>query len=204
MSQNRVKKFNDSVLERLRAGDKGVMTVLYEQYWEGLMCSCYKVLQNYGEAQDLVQEVFLLVWEKRNQISIKKDIGAYLHGVLRFKVFNHLKTSRRYSSAVEQMAMFLKHTESAVETPASLLEQNELYHSIREIVVTLPERCRMVYEMREEDKSYQEIADQLDCSVKTVENQLAKARRHLRAALNHFLFTVLFTCILANVFFSFH
>lgn len=179
------------ILARLKAGDKEVLTLLYNWYWEGLMRSCCKIVRDVGESEDIVQEVFLLIWEKRGELLIDKDIGSYLFGVLRFKMFNYLKTNRRKSEAFDRIAEVFESTPDAAFSPDRLLEYKELYLSVLDLVSSMPERCRVVYELRENDMSYQDIADVLDISVKTVENQLLKARKHLRTALRNFMWSVL-------------
>ena len=126
-------------------------------------------------AEDMVQQVFLTVWEHIETIDVDKGISAYLYQGTRNRCLNHL------SSAYQTTTM---HVDEPVGehliTTDRRLEAKELLQRVRAAIQELPEKCREVFLLsREQSLTYKEIAATLDISVKTVENQMGKALKHL-------------------------
>lgn len=188
----------DTVVEYLKEGDEDALVFLYDRYWDELMLSCSKVVKDTDECQDIIQEVFLIIWEKRSLIQIKTNIGAYLHGVLRYKIFRYLKTNYRKNTSTDHLYNILENKEKTHETPQSLMEHKEIYSSVLQIVSSLPTRCKEVYQLRQDDLSYDDIAKKLNISVKTVENQLLKAKKQLKLNLRHIFFVIVTFCAFAT------
>ena len=153
---------------------------MFRQHYAMLCRAVIKLLPQAEVAEDLVQEVFYEVWKKREGFRITVALGPYLRRAAVNKALNYIR-DRKIRWDDEDKLPFL-----ASDQPAAgqLLELEELQRRIDAVVDALPERCRLVFSLsRYEEMSNQEIADQLGISIKTVENQMTKALRLLRAAL---------------------
>ncbi|MBI1305988.1 MAG: RNA polymerase sigma-70 factor [Bacteroidetes bacterium] len=147
---------------------------IYYQHFEALCRFAEFYCKDSDEASSVVQQVFLNLWERREELLKGDDLRAYLFTAVRNRVF----TSVRRKKITEEL-------DAVAELPAdhqsTRIEIRELQEQIRSAIQSLPERCRYIFEMsRFENMTYQQIADRLDLSVKTVENQISKALKILR------------------------
>jgi RNA polymerase sigma-70 factor (ECF subfamily) len=172
-----------------------------EAEFEKIFKSNYKNLYSYAQtivhdsimAEEMVQNVFCRLWEKREQIQVRESTGAYLYRSVYHESLNylkHLKVRDTYQAYVlNQMA----NSDSA----AYEIELSELEDRLESALLELPEKCRTIFQMsRFEELKYQEIADKLEIPVKTVENQMGKALKLLRLKLVDFLPAVLIVLLL--------
>ncbi len=164
------------------------MSALEEAFRAYYARLCFFVRQQVGSmetAEELVQDVFLRVWQRRTRLDPEGSLRALLYRAAHNAALNHLKhraIERRWASAVQAAPEPL-----ALEAEAGVRER-ELSGAIKEAVAALPERCRQIFLMsRQQGLSYAEIADVLGLSVKTVETQMGRALKALRAALSGFL-----------------
>lgn len=135
--------------------------------------------------EDLAQDVFLKLWEKRETILITTSFQAYLHRMAANEAISHLRRSKKWN---EQLEIDELPPLSAAERSDSPSIEHELRAHIRQAIDRLPERCRAVFLLsRYEELSYREIAEKLDISIKTVENQMGKALKIMREQLKEFL-----------------
>lgn len=130
-------------------------------------------------AEDIAQEVFFEVWKKKDTIQLTTGLKPYLRRAAVNRTLNHIR-AQRMKFEEEADATEISTTEHGT---IELMAADELKAKIDKSIEMLPEKCRVVFAMsRFEFMSYQEIADALDISKKTVENQIAKALKHLRAS----------------------
>ncbi|NJO87238.1 MAG: RNA polymerase sigma-70 factor [Lewinella sp.] len=137
-------------------------------------------------AEDLIQELFYKLWQKRFALPEVEAVGAYLRRSARNKALNYLRDqSRKPNFLSEGLAL----TSATPNNEASAaLELRELEAQVDAAVDALPERCRLVYVLaRFEGMSHFEIAKALSISTKTVENQMGRAYSFLRKSLQIFL-----------------
>ncbi len=126
-------------------------------------------------SEDLAQDVFLLLWDKRLQID-DKTLRSYLFTIARN---SFLKSIRRRKYDLKFRSELLENFET--ESPDYLLEMKEFDQKLQESLAALPERCRVIFLMNRMDGfTYREIAEALDISVKAVEKQMSKALSILR------------------------
>ncbi|KAA3638420.1 MAG: RNA polymerase sigma-70 factor [Bacteroidetes bacterium] len=165
----------------LRTDDERAVEFLFREHYDYLCGAVYRVLPRAEAVEDLVQEVFFELWRKRHKLQINTSFRAYLRKAAVNKTLNYIRDQRIKTIDVEKAPEpSSRHTEVT-----EALEGKELQQKIDDAIDELPERCRMVFVLsRFEEKSYKEIAEELDISVKTVENQISKALKHLRQALN--------------------
>jgi len=151
---------------------------LFRRYYVDLCQVANRLVRNEQQAEDLVQDLFVSLWEKRG--GLPKDltaVGAYLRRSARNRSLNFLRDQKRIPVSDGELPENLVDANS----PTKGLEQSELRQRINGAIDQLPDRCRMVFVMSKlEDMSHRDIADSLDISTKTVENQMTRAYRFLR------------------------
>lgn len=173
-----------ALLEAVRQGRKPALQKIFDLHYAEVCRAIYKLVPDVSLMEDLAQEVFIRFWEKREQIEVLESIGGYLHRMAVNEALAHLRRRRFFddvSEAVHLPAAAADHAET------TLLHQ-DLSFRLDAALNALPPRCRMVFLLsRFEEMSYREIADKMDISMKTVENQMGKALKLLREQLREFL-----------------
>lgn len=173
------------IVEAIRSGDERVYETVFRQYYPLLCRYAYSVLHDYDEAEEVVQAMFLNVWERRNGLNISTSLKSYLYQAVHNRCLNQIK--HRQVRAVYQQQVELEPMPTAL-SPVQAVVADELSGRLHHAIAKLPEQCRRVFELsRFEELKYQEIADQLGISIKTVENQIGKALRILRTELADYL-----------------
>jgi len=135
-------------------------------------------------SEDMVQQVFMKMWDKRVKLNPQMEVKPYLFVAVKNTCLNHIKVAKR--SADMEGDQF-DNLNAETGTAEDDLELAELQHCIDETIAALPPKCRQVFVLsRFEDKSYKEIAEEMGISVKTVENQMGKALRKLREGVHKY------------------
>lgn len=157
---------------------------LYERYWESLFKTAYWHLYDKAVAKDIVQEVFVYCWQKREQIQIRESVAAYFRAAVRFKVLNYLKSEKareKYQLLAGQALPVITYNTDEHMAMA------DLQASYRRALERLPDKMRAVFiDSREFGLSIDEIAQKRDISPQTVKNQLSAALKKLREGLGNF------------------
>jgi len=177
-------------LRSIRSGDIKAFQTLFEDKYPGLVKLGYQYVTDEDIAKDLVQQVFIRFWEKKESLFIENTIHGYLRKMVVNECLAFLRTKKRRLELIqpvhEQTAHFSNGTEMSVM-------QNELQEQINTAIEKLPEKCGLVFKMsRYESMTYQEIANELHISVKTVENQIGTALKKLRHSLRNYLNSIFF------------
>jgi len=173
------------LLEAIREGDETAFEMTFKEYYQALCRYANSFLSDRDEAEEVVQSAFLGIWEKRSSIVVTISLKAYLYQAIRNRCLNVIKHEKvKQQHAQHEAVMSVKHYEATSQTVLS----NELEQKIYVAMQALPEQCRLVFKLsRFEELRYQEIADQLNISVKTVENQIGKALKIMREQLRDYL-----------------
>lgn len=161
--------------------DENSFEKLFKSFFPALMVFAKKTLGNEDDAREVVHQVFISVWEKRKEIDLSKSLKSYLFTSVHNRSLNVIRDRKKFSSAeVPDVA--------GEWDVSSVIESMELEEKIKEVIQSLPEKCREVFELnRFEGLKYSEIADRLNISVKTVENQMSKALKILRDKLSKYM-----------------
>lgn len=166
----------------VRVNDRVAFEVLYKRHWSSLLVSAYHVLEDKEVCRDIIQDVFTDLWVRRRTTFID-SLSPYLKVSVRNRVFKHIRSgyiSQKHLDSLDKISYA-----DATEEMVNFQQTKELFE---QSVAELPERCREVFRMsRMENCSVKEIAEKLQISPKTVENQMTKALKHLRAALGETL-----------------
>lgn len=172
-------------IEALVAGDITAFEMIFRTYYQPLCNYAYTFLQDKENAEEIVQSTFLNVWEKRETLSIRTAVKPYLYAMVRNACLNVIKHEKiKQKHAVEELAIGVHSYDSVSHTVAG----SELELKIQQAMEQLPEQCRLVFKLsRFEELKYSEIADQLNISIKTVENHMGKALKIMREQLKDYL-----------------
>ncbi|QXD15347.1 RNA polymerase sigma-70 factor [Rhodocaloribacter litoris] len=167
---------------RIHRGDRQGFRLFFERYHAFLLHYLERMGVPPDVAEDLVQQAFLAVWERRAQIDPSRSLRAFLFRIGHNRALNHFRDSRRLSYEAELPELPDPAPGADRRTDATFLRAR-----LHEAVGRLPERRRAVFELCFlQGLTYREAAEVLDISPKTVENQMAQALRHLRSALAGF------------------
>ena len=171
---------DSELLERLRRGDTSAFDTIFRTWYGPLVGTAERMLRDRAVAEELVQDVMLELWRRRETLAADGSAQAYLFQATRNRVLNHLRHLR-----IEQRSEPEIRGESSSSPRAdSALVHEELDVAVQKAVQALPDRCREVFELsRVHGLKYAEIAKTLGISVKTVEAQMGKALRTLRERL---------------------
>ncbi|MFT5886266.1 MAG: RNA polymerase sigma-70 factor (ECF subfamily) [Arcticibacterium sp.] len=182
-----------SYLVDIRAGNRAAFEAVFRTYYEDLSRYAFSILKRREESEDLVQQVFVNFWEKREQTIISGSLKSYLFRSIHNQSLNLIKHEKVKANYVEHSQYFDTKFHSEVE---EALEGKELEVKIAEAIESLPNQCRKIFIMnRMESLKYKEIAEQLDISIKTVENQIGKALKVLRGSLASYL-SIILLCVI--------
>jgi RNA polymerase sigma-70 factor (ECF subfamily) len=174
-----------ALFQRIRADDRVALNALFAQYYQKLCGFAYTYLRHTDEAEEAVSDVFFTLWRSRHQLSIEKNLKAYLYTSVRHAALAVLRARTPEFEDIDDAR--LAETLPDSRDPETTLAYNELRQHIDAAVDTLPPRCRQIFLMsRMEALTYREIGEILGISEKTVENQLVKALSLLRTAIRQY------------------
>jgi len=158
---------------RLQQGDHGGLRYLFDHYYTSLCRYVNTLIMDEIEAEDIVQSIYIYVWEHREDIVLTGSVRSYLIAACRHKALNYLRDRRKFTPFVPEQHDVI-YEDMDVET-------NDLHRLIEEAVMRLPEKCGKIFRMsREDELSYNEIAEREGISVKTVEAHIYTALKRLR------------------------
>jgi RNA polymerase sigma-70 factor (family 1) len=195
-NQDRKIVFNTDpeIVNAIRKGDEAAFERTFRLYYDRLCNYANSLLKEEDEAEEVVQTVFLNIWEKRVDLEITLSLKSYLYRAVHNHCLNRFKHATVREAYRDYTQNFIP---QSYESVTEVIHASELEERIEAAVSTLPEQCQIAFRLsRFEELKYQEIADQLGISIKTVENQIGKALKILRTALADYLPALL-------VFFSF-
>lgn len=169
----------------LKEGKENAFEMIFRTYYQPLCKYAYSFLNDKDEAEEVVQASFISFWERRGELRIESSLKSYLYRMVRnacLNVIKHEKVKKQHA------AVQLAGGELSQESSSQPVVAYELEQKIHESMKSLPEQCRLVFQLsRFEELKYQEIAEQLNISVKTVENQVGKALKIMRTQLKEYL-----------------
>ena len=176
---------DQELITALQKGNEQAIDILFRRHYSFVCQAVYRILKDGNTAEDIAQEVFFGLWKKRETLNITLSVKAYLKRTAVNKSLNFIRDQKiKFDDKEEQLPILT----SNQSTTQQELEAEDLQKKIDEAIDSLPEKCRLVFTLsRFEEMTYQEIADHLGISIKTVENQISKALRVLRVQLGQFL-----------------
>ncbi|HYG41259.1 MAG TPA: RNA polymerase sigma-70 factor [Cytophagales bacterium] len=160
---------------------KGLIEELFKTYYSPLVKLVYRMLKNVEVSEDIVQDVFIKVWNNRQNLDETKSIKSYLYRSAINTTLNHIEKNKRSVQVTKIDSNLVSYSGNQTEEKVNF---KELEKKVSAAIDTLPPKCKVIFVMsRYDELSYKEIADTLELSVKTVENQIGKALSIMREQL---------------------
>lgn len=170
---------DEQLIALLQSNSDLAIDWIFRRYYPMCRTAALRVLKDEHLAEDITQDVFLELWKKREDRKINIALKAYLRRSVMNRCLNHIRDKKMAFEDEEKVPEWPSTDSNAL----SELEAGELEQTLQKAIDGLPERCRIIFTLsRFEDMKYQQIADQLGISIKTVENQMSKALRIIRLA----------------------
>lgn len=186
--------FNDSSIaintDRMENSFVQFETV-YNLYWKKVYSICYKHIEDPEVAKDLVQDIFISLWERKEELVINDSLEKYLVKAAKFKVFEHIRNKVGHEAKLETISYYqtLEQTASGSE----FVELKELQERINSAISVLPEHCKKVFQhSRIDGLKNKEIAQNMHITERTVEYHITKALAFLRIRLKEYAHLFLF------------
>jgi RNA polymerase sigma-70 factor (ECF subfamily) len=182
-----LEQLNDpTLLAELRLGNETAFDTLFRAYYASLCRYASGVLDgSLDDAEDVVQQVFIKIWEQRQGLEIQWSLKAYLYKMTHNRCLNRLRDARTREKHHQENAIPMEQQQYDPNVSDS---EQELSARVQKALRALPTECRRIFELsRFEALKYREIADQLGISIKTVETQMGKALRILRVELSDYV-----------------
>ena len=174
---------DEQLISRIKQDDRAAFRLLFDRYYKALLGTAINVLKDVNAAKDATQDVFLQLWKKRASLEIKSSPAAYLKRSTINRALNQIKAKKHFVGEEH-----LEQQQNKETNVIQQLEAQDLKAAMQQALDTLPEGCRTIFVMRRlEGMRVKEIAAKLDISPKTVENQLTKALKVLKAAIQQFM-----------------
>lgn len=183
---------SDPLLALIKQGNKHAFDQVFLSHFKRLKAYASTWIRDPDEAEEIVQNVFVRIWTKREQLEVDGILNAFLYRSVYHECLNYLKHQK------VRAAFSLHASHKATVKTGNLTDEimaSELKKHIYSAINDLPEKCRQIFELsRFNNLKYHEIAGVLNISIKTVENQMGKALKVLRLKVADFLILILLLC----------
>ncbi|TDE09603.1 RNA polymerase sigma-70 factor [Dyadobacter psychrotolerans] len=180
---------DEELIDLLRQDDQQAFETLYNRYWKRMLIKAYALLGSEIDAEEVVQNTFINIWQRRDRLQLKFSFHTYLASAVKYEVMALLAKKDRYKLVDIQEAYGINTQDNSTQ---EYLEFVDLSLHIETTIQALPEKCRLVYRMsREESLSEKQIAEILVISPKTVQAHMTKALKTLRISLGSIYISLL-------------
>jgi RNA polymerase sigma-70 factor (ECF subfamily) len=174
---------DNEIINQIRQGSEKAFRSVYDAHYKLMLGVGINITKDIDSAKEVVQEVFYQFWKNRENIKDGISIRNYLKRAVINRCINHIKYNARFTGDEQ-----LEHTKSATIAPDTQMETNELKAVIDKAIAKLPEKARVIFILRRhEGLSLKEIAEKLEISPKTVENQITRALKLLKTEIEPYL-----------------
>jgi len=185
-----------ALFKRITENDEKAFERLFHIYYANLCRFASGIISDDEIAEEIVQDLFVKIWEKRTQLTVETSINNYLYRAVKNQCLNFIKHNNIKSEYFQKIQ---SETEAQIQ-PDEYFLALELAEKIEQSIQSLPEKRQEIFRLsREEGLKYSEIATKLNISLKTVEAQMGLAIKTLREKLkNNISFPMLFLCFHKN------
>ncbi|WP_077438429.1 RNA polymerase sigma-70 factor [Sphingobacterium sp. CZ-UAM] len=170
----------NELLRLLRCGDMQAFDVLYHRYSHTIYANILKFIKDKTVAEDLLQDVFVRIWENRLKIDPEQSFAAFLYTCSRNITFNFRRRLKLELESAIQLAQEAVEGENSIDR---MLDSKEAQQWVEQLLHKLPQQRQKIFRLSKlEGKSYQEIAQEMGISVSTVRDHIVKANKFIRNA----------------------
>ena len=174
--------FERILLDKMMSGDKSAFASIFDAYYKDLVMFALTFIKNLCDAEDIVQEVFVRLWEKCHELKLHGSLKSYLLKSVQNRCLDeirHWKVREQYVADQEAWSLYANDTEDYILYA-------DLQHHLERILAQMPAEVAQTFRMNRFDGlKYNEIAQQLNVSVRTVESRISKALQILHQALKN-------------------
>ncbi len=177
------------LIASLKQGDEAAYNYIFKQYWKTLYIQAFTKLQSRAAAEEVVQELFVTLWEKRNTLLVS-NLTHYLRLALRNKCIDHIRRKIAKEKHWTYYQSFLPRDSNSVHETVSY---NNLMEAVETRIASMPEKTKQIFQLsRFEGKSIPDVAQSIHLSEKAVEYHLSKCLKALKVYLKDFVLVALF------------
>ena len=183
---------DNEILGGILNGDKVVFDLVFKNYYAGLYTLAMDYLRSSEASKEIVQEIFLYLWENHEKIQIKTSLKAYLYRSVHNRCMNYIRDNISRSHKEIQIEELKKRADILIfEIQDTIFDKafnEQIEQEFEEAIDSLPEQCKTIFRLNRFDNlSYAEIANQLKVSISTVKTQMFRAMNSLRQKMNKYL-----------------
>ncbi len=182
-----MKEQDATIMDKIKSGDLRVFEDLFRSLYQPLCFYALKYVSVPDTAEEIVQDLFFTLWEKREELTITTSLQAYMYTATHnrcLKFLDHRQIEQKYEKYRRELSA------DSFEPAADLTSVNEIQRIINKTLDSLPDKCSRIFRLnRYEGLRYNDIASKLSISVKTVEANMGKALKMLRENLKEYVET---------------
>ncbi len=176
------------LIRSVREGSKNAFQNIFERYYEPLLSFAYRYLKNNADAEGVVQDVFLWIWENRESWSVDCSLKSYLFKSVKNQCLDYIRHDKTKNKYIREYSLEYSEPEISFTDKDSRFDDENFEQIVKSTIEELPERAKLIYKMnRLEGLTYIEIAEVLEISPKTVESQISRALNILRIRLSKYM-----------------
>lgn len=187
-----------SLTTALKNDDMQAFQTLYDLYWKDLYKTAYARFRDKQDAEDVVQDIFIKIWEVRHTLEITTSLKSYLQNSLKFRIIRILSRADLHQKAMEHLVYRMTEMQATI---LDTMTVSEIERTLSQAVSTFPENMQKVFLLRSEDYTINEIAEALGLAEQTVRNNIAGSLQRLKIVMarEHPEASVTVSLILANL-----
>lgn len=173
-----MEQFSDpALLLQIKQDNHLAFDMLFGRYWEKMYRAAWARLNDEAAAQDIVQEIFIKLWQRRNSLEIQLSVEGYLLSAVRLSVISYFRSQKVSEQRMQDALSRVEILEDSIHANEGYLE---LERTLEEAVNHMPEMLQRVYHLRAENRSVKAIAGELGIAEQTVKNYISEVLRRLR------------------------
>lgn len=174
------------LIDLLRSGDDVAFTEIYDRYSALLYVYAFKLTADADVAKDMIQELFVSLWDKKREMLVQTSLKSYLYSSIRYKFLKQVAHQKVRKSYADQ---FLKSMEKGLNSTEDYITEKEFVASVERLVVALPPKMARAFILSKlHFQTNEEIAKELNITEKTVQNLLSMAVKQIRPKVGFSMF----------------
>lgn len=169
-----------ALITALKNGDTQAFQNLYDLYWRDMYKLAYARFRDKQDAEDVVQDIFIKIWEVRHTLQISTSLKGYLQNSLKFRIIRLLSRADLHQKAMEHLIYRMAEMQVTI---LDAMAVSDMERTLSSAIRTFPENMQKVFLLRSEDYTIKEIAEALGLAEQTVRNNIAESLRRLKRAM---------------------